>query len=439
MATNLYDPAAKGKKPLPTDGPVPAEPDGGAYQGPAMGTNGANLYDPAGDKGAKPPDAGPQPADPWGGGGYQGPAATTNGGANLGAPASPGAQPGATTNTGQNLGDPGAAAPAHGTIALPGAMFDSSGGQNLGGGGTPAATTSGGQNLGGGNPAATTSPVGNPAAPTGPVAIAPHDQVPMTAQPGAGGADPFASSGGGQFLNGGWIPNSNTGAIQAAGGTPGAAAPGTPGAPAAGTPGAPAAPATTISGAFQSALMQQLGQPATVSATDASVAPQIQQNTVTQQRSFERRRQQMAERAAQSGTSGAMDAGIDSLSAARGDAEAAGSNAILGDANKSRQQSLQSALAMGGQYLSQQDQIAANKMLADQDAEIRRLGITSQSSLGSAELAQRGQLGQGQLNLGLLGLMQGGQQFGQQLGSNNAQFSANLNQNALMNLLNGVR
>lgn len=244
--------------------------------------------------------------------------------------------------------------------------------------------------------------------------------------PAAPTGDPFAAMGGGTNVNGGWIPNNNPAAITAAGGT-------APAAPAA--PGATTGPAPpTIASAFQGALLSRMGQSPTVSATDPSVAPQIQQNQIVNQRSFERRRAMSAERAAQDGTlnSGGFDANLDTLASARGDSEAAGQNQILGDANRQRQQEILQALTLGGNRISEQERIAANQELAQLDAAIRREGLSAQTSLGQGDLALRAKQGDMSAMLQLLGLQQNNDQFGKSLSSNNAFNSANLNQTAIL-------
>ncbi len=60
----------------------------------------------------------------------------------------------------------------------------------------------------------------------------------------------------------------------------------------------------------------------------------------------------------------------------------------------------------------------------DTDAELRRLGITSQADLGGRELSQRGELGRAGLNLDLLRTLMSGDQFTKGLGADLGKFNA---------------
>lgn len=396
MATNLYDPNAKGKKPTVPGQPI--DPIDGPLPGPGMTTN---PFNPKPDDPKTGPVGGTQPYDePT----YTGPAATTNGNPFA---VDPKPQPQQPTPPGQGAGDYNGPAMATTTA-------------------TPAAATNTAAPIA---PAAQVPMTTNTAAP-----IAPAAQVPQTAQPAAPAYEDMGN-GMARFPDGQVLPMNHPLFAQRtgqAGATPGAAAPGAAGTPAAGA-ASPAAPAN-VNDAFKNKLLELMGQSSTVSETDPSVAGQIHANEVGQQRSFERRRAMAAERAAASG--GRLgDAELDTLASARGDAESAGNAGIMGQAAQQRKQEIMQALTLGGQYLSDQDKNTLTKQLAELDAQIKREGISSQTSLGQGDLALRGRLGDMQGNLSLLGLLQGNQQFNTGLSNSNAQFSAGLNQQALLHAM----
>ncbi len=71
----------------------------------------------------------------------------------------------------------------------------------------------------------------------------------------------------------------------------------------------------------------------------------------------------------------------------------------------------------------------------DVDAELKRLGIQQQGDLGRGDLDVRRSGIEGNLNLGLLSALLQDRQFGQGLSSNNAQFTAGMNNNNIQALL----
>jgi hypothetical protein len=236
----------------------------------------------------------------------------------------------------------------------------------------------------------------------------------------------------------------------------------TPGAPPAAAPAAPqntqqvltgtpeAGPPTTAAGAFQQAMLSKLN-PGQVTADSASVAPQIQANQLAQQRGSERQRAQNAERNAAQGTNMSGGATTEQIGLEQDRAAQEGqfnANAIAGQSDKDQQaQMLMSQLA-GGMLTSQGGQdvskygidtgAATSKYGIDQGAATSKYGVDANTALGRGDLDLRNKLGTGQLNLGVAGLLQSGDQFNQGLSSNNAQFSAGLNQQALLNMLQGL-
>lgn len=197
-------------------------------------------------------------------------------------------------------------------------------------------------------------------------------------------------------------------------------------------PGQPA----TVAGSFQQALLNRLAGPR-MSAASPELQPAIQANDLQEHRGVERQRAMLAERnAAQglnnSGGNESMLRGIVADSAARR-GQFAG-NAVM-DANRIKEQQITSLLGLSGGMLSDIDQQQLQRYGIDLDAQLRREGLGASTNLGQGDLALWEKLGMGNLNLGLAGLLQSGQQFGQSLASNNAQFSAGLNQQALMQML----
>lgn len=226
---------------------------------------------------------------------------------------------------------------------------------------------------------------------------------------------------------------------------------------------------TTIAQSFQQALVNKLN-PAAVDASHASIAPSINANRLAEQRGVELQNNALAEGAARSGTnlSGGSDAlqrGILADSATRQGQFAGNAVQHLQD---SQDQQLLAALGLGGNFMQadaarqqQESQfgrslgeqtagrvqqggqfdrsLAESRRTADVDAELRRLGINTQGSLGQGDLALRGRLGDQQGNLGLLGLLMNDSQFGRSLSQNAGQFGASLDQSGLLGMLGLLR
>jgi hypothetical protein len=200
---------------------------------------------------------------------------------------------------------------------------------------------------------------------------------------------------------------------------------------------APAAgqPPTTVTGAFQQALMSKLTAGPTT-AQSASVQPAIQANQVAEQRGMEQSRALAAERAAAQGIdqNGFNSALMGLQSESNGRQSQFAGNAVMDQNNQERQQ-LMSLLGLTGGLLGQEDSRGLQRYGIDQDAGIRREGIAQQGALGQGDLALRGRLGDNANRLSLLGLMQNDRQFDAGLGQQGAQFGAQLDQNGLLSLL----
>lgn len=263
--------------------------------------------------------------------------------------------------------------------------------------------------------------------------------------------DPFKDIGGGvRLASGDWVMRGMTGSEGPQWGSQPGQTP-VPGSPQGGpSPTGPVnsaqaltqqsqAQPTTVAGAFQSALLNRLSAPP-VTAQSPQVQPAIQANREAEGRNYDRNRAMLAERNAAQGlnNSGGNEAMIRGLAQDRALREGQFAGAAVQDANRQQDVIASQLLGMTGGLLSDQDRLALQRYGMDLDANLRREGLGASTSLGQSDLALRDKLGTGNLNLGMLGLLQGGQQFGQSLASQNAQFSAGLNQAALLNMLGGL-
>jgi hypothetical protein len=232
--------------------------------------------------------------------------------------------------------------------------------------------------------------------------------------------------------SGAQVPRSHPDAIAAGMGDSAAPAPG--GAP------APGQPPTTVKGAFQSALLAKLNSdPNDVSTKSAEIAGAVQAGRLSDQRGAERARQIARERqVAQGITGGGAQTELDGIEQQRGESAAMRESGLVGDLAKRKEAALLQTLALAGNQLSGEETRALQERLGMLDATIRREGIAQQGQLGGRDLDLRDKLGSGNLNLGLLGLLSGREQFGQQLGLQAGIAGANLNQQALLSLLGGL-
>ena len=279
-----------------------------------------------------------------------------------------------------------------------------------------------------------------------------------------------------RLANGDWLPADHPGAIAAIGGESQAVYPGGAPAPAAapppgaapapapgaapGTPAAPGAPQGP-GNAYQDALLKMLGDSQTpASLNDPALKAQSDAYAVGQKRGAERDRAAAAEMASMNGTaglsSGAFDSDVSGINERAGENMAGFNAGIVGDANKQKLGQMQNALAMMGadknsaegralqeriatmQNQLQRDQMAQQDKQFGTDADLRRLGITTQADLGGRDLSLRDKLGSGGLNLGLLQSLMQNDQFGKGLGAQLGMFGANQNQQALLSLLGGL-
>lgn len=295
-------------------------------------------------------------------------------------------------------------------------------------------------------------------------APAPAAPAPIQAQPPGITAEPAAPAGGSDYpslppgatpppgyhdpISGKTAPMAGA-ATAAAPAAPAAAA---PAAPAAAAPAAPGAPPATIADAFKTSLIDTLNR-GTVTPTldDPTIKAQSDAFAVGQTRAREGAQAQMAERLAQQGlaSSGAADQGLAGLYQAQGEAVGANNARLVGDEAQARRQQLLQGLAIAGNTLNSEEARKLQQELANLDAQIRREGIAQQGSLGQGDLSLRSRLGEGNLNLGLLGLLTGADynnrslaqnnsQFGQSLAQQGAQFGAGLDTQTILSLLGGL-
>jgi hypothetical protein len=271
-------------------------------------------------------------------------------------------------------------------------------------------------------------------------------------QPAPSSPDPFAAMGGGVQVNGGWVPKNHPLAQQAGAPptTPGAPTPGAPtagGAPTnlAGVLGGTAAPGgqspqgqpTNLAGAFQQALINRLS-PQDISAQNPAIKGTIAANRNAESRGLQRTQGALAERAASTGQAGGLETGLrQAMGESAGRQGAFEGNALFG-LHQQQQNDLTNALGLGGQLLSDQQRQDLQRYGLDLDATLRREGLSQSGQLGNRELDIRNTLGLGQLDLGRQGLAQNESQFGRQLGANLGLGQAQLNQSALLALLNGL-
>lgn len=280
-----------------------------------------------------------------------------------------------------------------------------------------------------------------PAAPAAAPAVTPGAPAPA---PAGGDMTPQQAAAAGL----GWVDKNNpnygkpgfVGSQPAAPSAPGTPAP-TPGAAPAGS--VPLAAAPDTNSAFKDALMKLLN-PSEVSVNSAELKPALDANKLAEQRNFESNRNLLAERAAANGTnnSGGFETGLMGLAQDRAQREGQFAGDAVTHAKDQQTASLLAALGIGGNYNAANADRAQKgeqfgksldeqKREADIDAEMKRLGISSQTDLGNKDLSLRDKLGSGQLNLGLLSQLIGNSNAKDSLGATLGMH----NQDAILKLL----
>lgn len=258
-------------------------------------------------------------------------------------------------------------------------------------------------------------------------AQAPAQPAPAAGQP----ADPFQAMGGGVWTGQQWVPKDHPLARQAQTAQTGMSAP---------VAGQPGQPPTTVAGAFQQALLSKLtADPSQVSAQSPEISGAIQSGRLADQRALERQRGIAREQQVANGiTGGGADAGLGAIEQQVREGQAMRESGLVGDLAKRKEAALMTALGLAGNQINAEEARALQRELGLGDLDVRRAGLGAQTALGQGDLALREKLGMGNLNLGLLGLLQGGDLAGKQMGLTAGIEGARLNQSALLGLLNGL-
>lgn len=205
------------------------------------------------------------------------------------------------------------------------------------------------------------------------------------------------------------------------------------------TPAAAPTQNTTNQGSqdiYRNALIAQMTQDPIPGRDDAAVRAQVDPYRAAMDRQVNQQVRADAERAFASG----QDYGNPERLAA---AERAGQQSglfesqIVGRELQNRRDQIKEAIQQFGSTLSGDQMRALQKQLADLDAQIKRESLAQSGSLGAQDIGLRRDLGTGQLNLGLLGLLLNNQQFNDSQGLQAALAQAGLNRDALLAAMGG--
>lgn len=276
-------------------------------------------------------------------------------------------------------------------------------------------------------------PPGAPAAPApgAPAAAAPQMPIPPSPKPGPD----WVATQDGQ----GWVPPNHPMAWKAPV-TTAAPQPGVTGDPMRPNNGQPlpAPTATNVNDAFRTQLLDLMSKdPAQVSASDPAIKSQTDAYSAQRQLAQRQEREAAAEHFAAQGLdqSGAMDSEISREFGDMGRDVGQFSAGLVGQEQNRRTDMLKSVLALAGDQLSNEEKLALEKQIAAADDSTKRYGIDASTRLGSGDLDLRKFLGNGQLSLGLLQALQGGDQFNKRLGFDIGNAEAGYNRDALLSLM----
>lgn len=260
--------------------------------------------------------------------------------------------------------------------------------------------------------------------------------------------------GGGKFVDGiGWVDKNNpayntpdntqASPTNTAGGAPGDTAAVTTAQQAqnassnSGTPTAAPNPTTTNQGTqdvVRNTYLQQATQPVDVNAQTPVVKSQTDAYRAEVGREINDFLNQQAEAAGPYAT-GALR-GQARMAAEKGGVETANFQAqAIANELQSKRAEVQNALSQLGGLITADQQAALQKQLADLDAQLKTLGISTSAQTAANQLAVQQALGVGGLNLGLIQALLQNQQFGDSLGLNAAEYEAYLNNQAGQSLL----
>lgn len=260
------------------------------------------------------------------------------------------------------------------------------------------------------------------------------------------GIDPFAASGGGVYMNGGWVPKSNP-AAQAylAQSSSGATAPSSGSAPGqansvpgqaaaastySSTPGAAPTQATANQGTqdvVRNTWLQQASQGTAIDPNDPNIKQQVDPYAAAQTRAQRDADSAAAERLSAQGlgTSGAMDQERRYDSEQAGQATGQFQASLVGQELQNRRTEIQNALNGLSGTITNDQKNALEQELADMDNAIKQAGLAQSEQLGQEQLSNSLTLGTGQLNLGLMEALLNNQQFDNGQALNWANFNWN--------------
>jgi hypothetical protein len=263
------------------------------------------------------------------------------------------------------------------------------------------------------------------------------------------GPDPFAAQGGGRFVEGvGWVDKNNPAYAQGQATTtlaPGATTPGQAdqtapsGATTSATPGAPPTTNTTNQGVqdtVRNTYLEQATQSPIPKATDPTIAAQVDPYRAEIERQKNDYINQQAESAGPYAT-GALRGQERAASEHAGQAVASFAGQAVGNELVARRQEIQQALSGLTGLLDADQTRALQQKLADIDAQLKTLGISTGATTAENQLGVQKELGIGNLNLGMINALLNNQQFGDQLGFNIADREAYYNNLAAQQLLGG--
>ena len=205
------------------------------------------------------------------------------------------------------------------------------------------------------------------------------------------------------------------------------------------TPGSAPTQNTTNQGTQDVLRNKYLQQVVQGTSIDAQNDPNIRQQSdafgAAQERARRDQASDIAEKFAGSGQTGAQNVETRLLNERASQGRASFEADLVGRELQTRRDEINNAMSQLGGMLSDDQNRALQKELANIDAQLKKAGISSSEALGRAELALKDKLGMGGLNVDLARLLQGNQQFNKDLGFRIGDREASLNQQALLSLL----
>lgn len=233
----------------------------------------------------------------------------------------------------------------------------------------------------------------------------------------APGTDPFAATGGGVQVNGMWVPKSHPLAAQA-GAQPSAAAP--PAGSSGYYGGSPTGPQPyNATPAAQTSFMNTVAGRMTQNVVPSADDPVIRAQTNAYNANVDRQtRNLISDQAEKLGpyATGALH-GTDLMARERaGQVKGSFEADLVGRELQSRREEVQRAIDTMQAVLTEDQRAALERERMALDAELTRLGISTSASTAAAELALKDKLGTGGLNIDMMRALLQNQQFGDDLG-----------------------